>query len=103
MALSLFLNYIGFKYLSDKPIDWALFFAISVPAGISFGGTFNNSRMYPDNWIMWQTYNLSKIVQSVMIMNIANVIKYLFYLINAMLGYVTWKDDKKKGIILPSS
>ena len=32
-----------------------------------------------------------------------NVIKYLFYLINAMLGYVTWKDDKKKGIILPSS
>ena len=58
--------------------------------------------MYPDNWIMWQTYNLTKIVQSVMIMNIANVIKYLFYLINAMLGYVTWKDDKKKGIILPS-
>ena len=103
MALSLVLNYIGFKYLSDKPIDWALFFAIAVPAGISFGGTFNNSRMYPDNWIMWQTYNLSKIVQSVMIMNIANVIKYLFYLINAMLGYVTWKDDKKKGIILPSS
>jgi general stress protein CsbA len=102
MALSLVLNYIGFKYLSDKPIDWGLFFAIAVPAGISFGGTFNNSRMYPDNWIMWQTYNLSKIVQSVMIMNIANVIKYLFYLINAMLGFITWKDDKKKGIILPS-
>jgi hypothetical protein len=101
MALSLVLNFIGFKYLSDKPIDWALFFAIAIPAGISFGGTFNNSRMYPDNWIMWQTYNLSKIVQSVMIMNIANVIKYLFYLINAMLGYITWKDDKKKGIILP--
>ena len=51
---------------------------------------------------MWQTYNLSKIVQSVMIMNIANVIKYLFYLINAMLGYVTWKDDKKKGVTLTS-
>jgi general stress protein CsbA len=99
MILSLILNYLGFTYFSNKPINWGLFFAISIPAGISFGGTFNNSRMYPDNWIMWQLYNLSKIVQSIMIMNIANTIKYLFYLFNAMLGYITWNDDKKKGTI----
>ena len=96
MILSLILNYLGFTYFSDKPIDWKLFFAIAIPAGISFGGTFNTSRMYPDNWIMWQLYNFSKIVQSVMILNIANTIKYVFYLFNAILGYITWKDDKKK-------
>ncbi len=96
MLLSLVLNYLGFTYFSDKPIDWKLFFAIALPAGISFGGTFNNSRLYPDNWIMWQLYNLAKIVQSVMILNIANTIKYVFYLFNATLGYITWKDDKKK-------
>lgn len=96
MLLSLLLNYLGFRYFSDKPIDWKLFFAIAIPAGISFGGTFNTSRMYPDNWIMWQLYNLSKIVQSIMIFNIANTIKYVFYLFNALLGYITWNDDKKK-------
>ena len=99
MFLSLILNYLGFTYFSNKPIDWKLFFAIAIPAGISFGGTFNTSRMYPDNWIMWQLYNLSKIVQSVLILNIANTIKYVFYLFNAILGYITWKDDKKKGTI----
>lgn len=95
MILSLILNYLGFTYFSNKPIDWKLFFAIAIPAGISFGGTFNTSRMYPDNWIMWQLYNLSKIVQSVMILNIANTIKYVFYLFNALLGFITWNDDKK--------
>ena len=28
-------------------------------------------------------------------MNWANVFKYGFYFINAVLGYITWKDDKK--------
>ena len=57
---SLILNYIAFKYLSDKPIDWRLFLAIAIPAGLTFGGTFNTARMYPDNWFMWQIYNLTK-------------------------------------------
>ncbi|WP_353082785.1 nicotinamide mononucleotide transporter family protein [Flavobacterium sp.] len=100
MVLSLVLNYIGFINFSDKPIDWQLFFAIAIPAGISFGGTFNNSRMYPDNWFMWQLYNLSKIVQSVLILNIANTIKYIFYFFNAIIGYITWNDDKKRNIII---
>ncbi len=97
MLLSLILNYLGFRYFSAKPIDWQLFFAIAIPAGISFGGTFNNSRMYPDNWFMWQLYNLSKIIQSVMILNIANTIKYIFYFFNAIIGYITWNDDKEKN------
>ncbi len=100
MVLSLILNYLGFTYFSDKPIDWKLFFAIAIPAGISFGGTFNNSRMYPDNWFMWQLYNLSKIVQSVMILNIANTIKYIFYFFNAIIGYITWNDDKEHNPIV---
>ena len=31
--------------------------------------------------------------------NIANTAKYVFYLFNAIIGYVTWNDDKKKGTI----
>jgi hypothetical protein len=46
---------------------------------------------------MWQLYNLSKIVQSVMILNIANTIKYIFYFFNAIIGYITWNDDKEKN------
>ncbi len=96
---SLVLNYIAFKYIAQTPIDWKLFFAIAIPAGITFGGTFNTARMYPDNWFMWQFYNLTKIVQNLLLMNIANVAKYTFYFFNAILGYITWNDDRKKGTI----
>jgi hypothetical protein len=97
-VFSLVLNYIAFKYLSDKPIDWKLFFAIAIPAGLTFGGTFNTARMYPDNWINWQVYNLFKIIQNVILMNIANTAKYVFYMFNAILGYITWRDDKAKQL-----
>ena len=97
-VFSLVLNYIAFKYLSDKPIDWKLFFAIAIPAGLTFGGTFNTARMYPDNWVMWQVYNLTKMVQNLLQMNIANTAKYVFYFFNAIIGYITWKDDKKKAL-----
>lgn len=93
---SFVLNYIAFRYLSDKPIDWSLFFAIAIPAGITFGGTFNTARMYPDNWFMWQLYNITKIIQNLLLMNIANTAKYTFYFFNSIIGYITWNDDKKK-------
>ena len=95
---SLVLNYIAFKYLSEKEIDWKLFFAIAIPAGITFGGTFNTARMYPDNWFMWQFYNITKLIQNLLMMNIANVAKYSFYFFNAIIGYITWNDDKKKAL-----
>lgn len=93
--LSFVLNYIGFEYLSNKEINWQLFFAIAIPAGLSFGGLFNTGRKYPDTWIMWQIYNIFKIIQSLLMLNYANVVKYGFYLFNASLGYITWKNDKK--------
>lgn len=98
-SFSFVLNYIAFQYFSEKAIDCMLFFAISIPAGLTFGGTFNTARMYPDNWFMWQFYNLTKIIQNVLLMNIANIAKYSFYFFNAILGYITWKDDKKKASV----
>jgi hypothetical protein len=95
---SIVLNYIAFKYIAQTPIDWKLFFAIAVPAGITFGGTFNTARMYPDNWFLWQFYNLTKILQNVLLMNVANVAKYAFYFFNAIIGYITWNDDKKQQL-----
>jgi general stress protein CsbA len=99
LLFSLVLNYIAFQYLSDKSIDWKLFFSIAIPAGITFGGTFNTARMYPDNWFLWQFYNFTKLIQNVFLMNIANIAKYSFYMFNAVLGYITWNDDRKKGLI----
>ena len=81
---SFVLNYIAFAYLSEKAIDWRLFFAISISAGLTFGGTFNTARMYPNNWFLWQFYNFSKAIQNLMLLNIANVAKYTFYFFNAI-------------------
>jgi len=94
-TLSFILNYIAFYYLSTTKINWKLFFAIAVPAGLTFGGTFNTARMYPDNWLLWQFYNLTKIIQNLLLLNIANTAKYTFYFFNAIIGYITWNDDKK--------
>ncbi len=99
LVFSLVLNYIAFKYFSEKEVDWKLFFSIAIPAGITFGGTFNTARMYPDNWFLWQFYNFTKIIQNIFLMNIANTAKYSFYTVNAVLGYITWNDDRKKGVI----
>jgi hypothetical protein len=99
LFFSLVLNYIAFNYLSEKEIDWKLFFAVAIPAGITFGGTFNTARMYPDNWFVWQLYNLTKVIQNLLLMNIANTFKYVFYFFNAVLAHITWKDDKKKATI----
>jgi hypothetical protein len=98
ILLSFVLNYIAFTNFSTGAIDWKLFFIIAVPAGISFGGTFNLGRMYPDNWFNWQVYNAFKIVQNLMLLNIANTIKYVFYMVNAIIGYITWNDDKKRQL-----
>jgi hypothetical protein len=92
---SFILNYIAFRYLSNKEMDWKLYFAIAIPAGLTFGGTFNTARMYPDNWFLWQFYNLTKIIQNILLLNIANTAKYIFYFFNALIGYVTWNDDKR--------
>jgi hypothetical protein len=94
-VLSFVLNYIGFLYFSKENINWQLFFVIAIPAGLSFGGTFNTGRKYPDTWVMWQIYNVFKIVQNLLMLNFANVAKYFFYFFNAIIGYITWKDDKK--------
>ena len=92
---SFVLNYVAFKYIAQTTIDWKLFFAIAIPAGITFGGTFNTARMYPDNWFIWQFYNITKLIQNLLLMNIANSAKYTFYFFNAIIGYITWNDDRK--------
>lgn len=94
--LSFGLNYLAFNFFSEEAINWKLFFAVAIPAGISFGATFNLSRMYPDNWLNWQIYNLFKIIQNIMLMNVANTVKYMFYMFNAIIGYLTWKSDEKE-------
>ena len=97
LITSFALNYLAFRYLQSNEINWKLFFAIAIPAGISFGGTFNTARMYPDNWITWQVYNVFKLIQNILQGNIANVAKYSFYFVNAVLGFITWNDDKKQN------
>ena len=97
-AFSFILNFLAFKYLSSNSFNLKLFFAVSIPAGLTFGGTFNTARMYPDNWLLWQFYNITKLIQNLLLFNIANAAKYIFYLFNAIIGYITWRDDKAKQL-----
>lgn len=97
--VSFVLNYIGFKkfnIFSNESIDLLKYVIVAIPAGITFGATFNTARLYPDSWLMWQSYNLFKLVQNILFKNYANMFKYIFYLFNSIIGYITWKSEVSK-------
>lgn len=94
-VLSIVLNYIGFtNYLTSPVENKELFITSILIAGLTFGGNFNTALRYKENWFTWQIYNVIKFVQNIQMGNIAQLLKYLFYFFNALLGWVTWSYIK---------
>ena len=96
-SISLCLNYIGFTNFLTTPIENIGLFTTSVIiVGLTFGGQFNTAKRYKDNWFTWQIYNVIKFIQNIQLGNIAQLLKYLFYFFNAILGWITWSYVKKE-------
>jgi hypothetical protein len=52
--------------------------------------------MYADTWAFYEVYNGLKIYQNILFGNVAYVAKYIFYLFNALLGWIVWHQVRKK-------
>lgn len=78
-------------YLFGGKTDAAFLLVVSLSFGLSLGGTVSNIFKYQETWVNWIVYNTVQIVKNAMIFNIANVVKYVFYLFNAILTLVDWK------------
>ncbi|MCU0328435.1 MAG: nicotinamide mononucleotide transporter family protein [Chitinophagales bacterium] len=92
-AISLGLNYLGYTEFFTKSIEnFPLFVTTVIIVGLTFSGQLNGAKKYKDNWFTWQFYNAIKLVQNVMMMNWAQILKYLYYFLNALFGWITWND-----------
>lgn len=99
IVMALVLNYVGFTgYLSHELAseDRAKFWITTAITALTFSGTLNMPRMYADTWAFYEVYNSLKLYQNFLFGNIAYVAKYIFYLINALLGWLVWHQVRKR-------
>jgi len=78
-------------YLFGGKTDTSFLLVVSLAFGISLGGTTSNAFKYQETWVNWIVYNCVQLVKNGMLLNLANVVKYIFYLFNAALTLVDWK------------
>ena len=64
---------------------------VAITFGLSLGANFCNALKYEETWLSWIIYNIVQLVKNSIQMNIANVVKYIFYMFNAVVTFFDWK------------
>lgn len=90
MILGFALVYLG-AYLFGGKTDHAFLVVVSLTFGISLGANFANAFKYEETWLSWAIYNVIQLIKNIMLVNIANVAKYIFYLLNSVVTLADWK------------
>lgn len=90
IILGFVLVYLGAHLFGGKT-EHSFLAVVSVTFGLSIGGNFANAFKYEETWINWIIYNIVQLVKNAMLQNIANIVKYIFYLFNAVLTLFDWK------------
>lgn len=78
-------------YLFGGRTDAAFLNSVAVIFGLSIGGNVCNAYKYEETWLSWVIYNLVQLVKNTMQWNLANIVKYIFYLFNAAVTLLDWK------------
>jgi nicotinamide mononucleotide transporter len=90
IALGFVLVYLGAHLFGGKT-EHSFLAVVSITFGLSIGGNFANAFKYEETWINWIIYNIVQLIKNSMLLNIANIVKYIFYLFNAVLTLFDWK------------
>lgn len=100
MLLGFALVYLG-AYLFGGITNPTFLILVSVIFGLSVGGNICNAFKYEETWFSWVIYNIINLAKNAMQLNIANVVKYVFYLFNAAVTLLDWKwnGDADKSIL----
>lgn len=97
LILGTALVFLGARLFGGKT-DLAFLATVSITFGISLGANFANAFKYEETWLSWTFYNIIQLIKNIMLVNIANVAKYIFYLLNSI---VTLADWKLNGDVIP--
>ncbi len=90
LVIGFMLVYLG-AYLFGGRTDHAFLAVVSLTFGLSLGANFCNALKYEETWLSWIIYNIVQLTKAIMQINIANVVKYIFYLFNAFITLFDWK------------
>lgn len=90
ILLGFALVYLG-AYLFGGRTDFYFLSLVAIIFGISIGANFCSALKYEETYGNWMIYNLVQLAKNFTQMNIANVVKYTFYLFNASATLVDWK------------
>ena len=90
LVLGFALVYLG-AYLFAGRTDHLFLSVVSITFGLSLGANFCTAFKYQETWLSWTIYNIVQLIKNSLIFNIANVVKYIFYLFNAGITFFDWK------------
>lgn len=84
------LVYLG-AYLFGGKTEHIFLITVAVSFGISIGANFANAFKYEETWFSWILYNIVQLIKNTLLFNLANVVKYIFYLVMAIVTLFDWK------------
>ena len=90
MFIGFALVYLG-AYLFGGRTEGYFLVIVSVTFGVSLGANICNALKYEQTWLSWIVYNIVQLTKNTIIGNTANVVKYIFYLFNAVITQFDWK------------
>jgi len=65
--------------------------SVALIFGLSLAGNISNAFKYQETWFNWMAYNVLQLIKNTLQLNFANVVKYVFYMISAVITYFDWK------------
>lgn len=90
MLLAFCLVHLGFYVFGGKS-GWIFRNSVALIFGLSMAGNISNAFKYQETWFNWMAYNVLQLTKNTLQMNFANVIKYVFYMIGAVITYFDWR------------
>ncbi len=92
MLLGFILVYLG-AYLFGGRTDTVFLNVVAITFGLSIGANICSALKYEETWLSWIVYNIVQLTKAILQLNLANVVKYIFYLFNAAITLVDWLSN----------
>lgn len=105
LVLGYALVYIGTEIFGGRD-DLLFYNIVSITFGLSLGANFSSALKYESTFLSWAIYNVVQLFKAFIQLNIANIAKYIFYLINAVIVLADWvlnRDVKKADTLAVSN
>ncbi len=90
LLLAFGLVHLGFYLFGGKP-GFVFRNSVALIFGLSLAGNVSNAFKYQETWFNWMAYNVLQLIKNTLQLNFANVIKYIFYMVSAVITYFDWK------------